>query len=170
MKTLKNAGAFAIVLLAGVGGFYFFSSSELEKEVEKHGERIGEVEEKAQKQQGRIAVNEDAIEVLKREVAEARQGIVDVQGQLKGTQSRLGAAEADLKKVTAGARKNDEQVADLTRRVEKLSFDQANLAGELERRALKVQVLGERLKIHAIEIDRRLRILEDKAELKPPIP
>ena len=170
MKTLKNAGTLAVVLLAGAGGYLLFFSNGLERAVEKQGKRIDEVEDKAQVQQGRITENTDDIELLKKEVAAARQRLTEVRGELDQAKHRLGAAEADLKKVAEGALKSDEQVATLTQRVEKLSRQQENLSGELQRRALKVQVLDERLKIHAIDTDRRLRRLEDKAGLQQPMP
>ena len=170
MKTLKNAGTLALVLFAGTGGYFLFFSNGLEKEVEKQGQRIGQVEKKAQVQQGRITENADDIELLKKEVAAARQRLTEVGGELNQAQERLVAAEADLKKVAEGAVKSNEQVAALSQRVEKLSREQENLSGELQRRALKVQTLDERLKIHAIETDRRLRLLEDKAGLRQPRP
>ena len=170
MKTLKNAGTLAVVLLAGAGGYLLFFSNGLERAVEKQGKRIDEVEVKTQVQQGRITENTDDIELLKKEVAAARQSLIEVRGALDQAKQRLGTAEADLKKVVEGALKSDEQVTTLSQRVEKLSRQQENLSGELQRRALKVQTLDERLKIHAIETDRRLRLLEDKAGLRQPRP
>ena len=198
MKTLKNAGTLALVLLAGAGGYFLFFPNGLEIEVEQQGKRIDDVEDKAQvqqgwitgntddiellkkeaaatqqsliEQQGQITGNTDDIELLKKEVAAARQSLIEVRGALDQAKQRLGAAEADLKKVVEGALKSDEQVTTLSQRVEKLSRQQENLSGELQRRALKVQTLDERLKIHAIETDRRLRLLEDKAGLRQPRP
>ena len=170
MKTLKNAGTLAVVLLAGAGGYLLFFSNGLERAVEEHDKRIDKVEGKTQVQQGRITENTDDIKLLKAEVAAARQRLTEVRGELDQAKHRMGAAEADLKKVAEGALKSDEQVATLTQRVEKLSRQQENLSGALQRRALKVQVLDERLKIHAIDTDRRLRLLEDKAGLQQPRP
>ncbi|MEC9352253.1 MAG: hypothetical protein VYD81_02965 [Planctomycetota bacterium] len=170
MKTLKNAGTLALVLLAGTGGYFLFFPNGLKMEVEQQGKRIDEVEVKAQVQQGRITENSDEIELLKKEVAAARESLTEARGELAQAKQRLGVAESDLKKLVEGALKSDEQVATLSERVEKLSRQQENLSGELQRRALKVQTLDERLKIHAIETDRRLRLLEDKAGLSQPRP
>ena len=71
------------------------------------------------------------------------------------------------------ADRNEEKVGELSRLGEKIYREQGNLSGELERRALKVQALDERLKRQervTLDLDRRLRVLEDKAGLKPPIP
>ena len=92
---------------------------------------------------------------------------------MKETRGRLGTAEAALKKAEESASRNEEKVGELSLRVEKISREQENLGGELKRRALKVQALDERLKRQErvnLDIDRRLRVLEDKAGLKPPIP
>ncbi|MCH2367628.1 MAG: hypothetical protein MK554_10500, partial [Planctomycetes bacterium] len=97
----------------------------------------------------------------------------EVQGPTKETRGRLGTAEAALKKAEESASRNEENVGELSLRVEKISREQENLGGELKRRALKVQALDERLKSQErvnLDIDRRLRVLEDKAGLKPPIP
>jgi chromosome segregation ATPase len=106
-------------------------------------------------------------------MVQAKERLAEVQGQMKETRGRLGAAETALKKAVESVVRNEEKAGELSRLVEKISREQENLGGELERRALKVQALDERLKRQErvnLDIDRRLRVLEDKAGLKPPIP
>ena len=173
MKMLKNIGAGGLVLLAGIGGYFLFSWNGIGEKVAEHGLRIGKVEEDGQRHQVRIGGNEKDIEILKGEVAEARKELVEIQGQMKETRGRLGAAEAELKKTQESSARNEGKVGELSRLVDKISREQANLAGELARRSLKVQALGESLKQQErinLDFDQRLRMLEDKAGLKPPIP
>jgi len=180
MKILKNIGAAGLVLLAGLGGYLLLRGSGLDEKVaeqgariDKQGTRIGKVEKEAEIHQAKIADNRKDIELLKGEVSEARDQLVEVQGQVKETRGRLGAAEGELKEALESADRNASAIAKLRERVDEATRQQANLKGELDRRALKVQVLAERLKEQErinIDFSRRLRLLEDKAGLKPPIP
>lgn len=173
MKSLKNIGFAGLVLIAGLGGYLLLSWGGIEEKVQEHGVRIGKVEKEGEKHQERIIGNEKDIEILKKEVTQAKQRLTEVQAQMTETQGRLGTAEETLEKAVESAGRNEEKVGELERLVEKISREQADLGGELERRALKVQALDERLKRQQqvnLDVDRRLRILEDKAGLKPPIP
>ena len=173
MKSLKNVAFTGLVLMAGLGGYFLFTWSGIGEKVREHGIRIGKVEEEGREHQVRIIGNQKDIEFLKKEMVQAKEQLTEVQGQMKETRGRLGTAEAALKKAGESASRNEEKVGELSLRVEKISREQENLGGELKRRALKVQALDERLKRQErvnLDIDRRLRVLEDKAGLKPPIP
>ena len=173
MKSLKNVAFPGLVLMAGLGGYFLLSWSGIGEKVREHGIRIGKVEEEGREHQVRISGNQKDIEILKKEMEQAKERLTEVQGQMKETRRRLGTAEEALKKAVESADRNEEKVGELSRLVEKISREQENLSGELERRALKVQALDERLKRQErvnLDLDRRLRVLEDKAGLKPPIP
>jgi chromosome segregation ATPase len=173
MKIVKNIGAAGLVILAGLGGYFLISWDAMGEKVAEHGVRIGKVEGEAQKNQGRIETNAKDIEILKGDVAEARKELVEAEGRIKDSQARLDAAEGELKKALESSTRNEGKVGELSKLIEKITREQANLKGELGRRALKVQDLGDRLKQQErinIDFDRRLRMLEDKAGLKPPIP
>lgn len=173
MKMLKNIGVGGLVLLAGLGGYFLLSWNGIGEKVAEHGLRIGKVEEEGQRHQERIVGNEKDIEILKGEVVQVRKDLVEVQGQMEETRERLGRAETELKKAQESSARNAGKVGELSRLVDKISREQANLAGELARRALKVQAMGEILKQQErvnIGFDRRLRMLEDKAGLEVPIP
>ncbi|MAM45308.1 MAG: hypothetical protein CMJ91_01275 [Planctomycetes bacterium] len=173
MKSMKNVAFAGLVFMAGLGGYFLLNWSGIGEEVREHRIRIEKVEEEGQEHQVRIIGNQKDIEFLKKEMVQAKERLTEVQGQMKETRERLGTAEAALKKVVESAGRNEEKIGALSRLVEKISREQENLSGELKRRTLKVQALDERLKSQErvnLDIDRRLRVLEDKAGLKPPIP
>jgi peptidoglycan hydrolase CwlO-like protein len=144
-------------------GYHFFLATSFEERLGSIDGKVGEqgieldrISKEARESQDHLVKHDGAITVL-----EKRVGVLE--GEMKETGDKIQKSEAEVHALKESALKDHEKIA-------RVETELASLKEENAQRGEELRVLKKEIDRRQEEVERRLRLLEKKAGLEPPVP